>query len=114
MLVNIDICGDILVQAETDFERDYVRQFGGCTYSAFVKCGLTPAEVVGLKLRKTSNAIELAATTANIQRDVILLFKECEANLPICPKWQYQYQPKDCQCIRCRVKRFVEQNDTRL
>lgn len=75
MLVNIDICGDILIQAETDFERDYVHQFEGCNYSAFVKRGLTPAEVIGLKLRKTSDTAELAATaessteqsTANIQ-----------------------------------------------
>ena len=71
MLVNIDICGDILVQAETDFERDYVRKFEGCSYSAFLKRGLTPAEVIGLKLRKTSDAEELAATTANTARDAI-------------------------------------------
>jgi len=65
MLVNIDVCGDILVQGETDFERDYVRKFEGCNYSAFVKCGLTPADVIGLKLRKTSGTNELSDTTAS-------------------------------------------------
>lgn len=54
MLVNIDIAGDILIQAETDFEREYVKQFDGCVYGAFVKTGFTASEITGLKLRKTS------------------------------------------------------------
>lgn len=54
MQVNIDIKGDILIESETDFERGYIRQFEGCNYSAFVKCGVTPRDVIGLKLRKTS------------------------------------------------------------
>jgi hypothetical protein len=77
MLVNIDIAGDILLQAETDFERDYVRQFEGATYNAFVKCGLTPAEVIGLKLRKTSESKELAATDSQQRLNAIADVLEC-------------------------------------
>ena len=95
MLVNIDICGDILVQAETDFERDYVRQFEGCSYSAFVKCGLTPAEVIGLKLRKTSDVAELAATTANSAMVPCLVCKPMY-------KCTQGFSGK-CRCIPCML-----------
>ena len=51
-------------------------------------------------------------TADNTQRDAILLLVESVQSLPLCPKWQFK--PKGCQCIKCRVERFVEQNSTRL
>lgn len=64
MLVNIDIAGDILIQAETDFERGYLQQFDGRAYVAYVKCGISASEVIGLKLRKTSEQEEAAKLEA--------------------------------------------------
>ena len=52
MLVEFNPCNDILILAETDFERDYLLQFEGKNYSAFVKRGVTPAHIIGLKLIK--------------------------------------------------------------
>lgn len=41
---------EILILPETDFEREAISSFRECT--AFVKCGLTPAEVIGLLIRR--------------------------------------------------------------
>jgi hypothetical protein len=42
---------DLLIVPETDFERDYIERFGDACF-AMVKTGVTPADVVGLKVSR--------------------------------------------------------------
>jgi hypothetical protein len=44
----------LFIEPETDFETQTMDQYRGCT--AFVKCGLTPAEVLGIAIRPAQEA----------------------------------------------------------
>lgn len=44
---------ELMVYPETDFERQLLSQFRDST--SFLKCGLTPADVVGYVIRATIN-----------------------------------------------------------
>lgn len=48
MIVKIDEKG-LFLEPETDFGTQVISSYRGCT--AFVKCGVTPAEVLGLAVR---------------------------------------------------------------
>lgn len=41
----------LFIEPETDFEIDYLKTFQNESFKVFVKCGLTPAEVLGLKIK---------------------------------------------------------------
>ena len=51
MRVSIDDKG-LIVMPETDFEEDVLRKYQDEELKAFVKCGITPAEIEGLVVRK--------------------------------------------------------------
>jgi hypothetical protein len=52
--MKVDICKDgLIIEPETDFEDSYIRDaFRSQTdnIKCFVKCGLTPAELIGIKI----------------------------------------------------------------
>ena len=52
--MKVDICKDgLIIEPETDFEDSYIRDaFRSQTdnIKCFVKCGLTPAELIGIKV----------------------------------------------------------------
>jgi hypothetical protein len=51
MIIKLDIDKGIVITAETQFESDYIGQtFGSQKLLAFVKRGLTPKDVIGLKI----------------------------------------------------------------
>lgn len=54
MLVKIDDKG-LFLEPETDFETQVIGSYQGC--HAFVKCGLTPSEVLGLAIRPSKKAV---------------------------------------------------------
>ena len=45
---------EILIEPETDFELQVISKFGhdDKKIKAFLKCGLTPADIIGLKITK--------------------------------------------------------------
>lgn len=49
---------DILIVAETDFERSFCKSLVGKKFTAVLKTGLSPADIVGVKLIESCESEE--------------------------------------------------------
>jgi hypothetical protein len=68
--MKVDICKDgLMIEPETDFESSYImesfRSQSG-TIKCFVKCGLTPAELIGIKVCFPQEVSEVENKTEKI------------------------------------------------
>jgi hypothetical protein len=56
MKVEIRSNGCLMILPETEFEEQYITlNFGQGDVEGFVKCGLTPSEIIGIKIKGKSN-----------------------------------------------------------